>query len=293
MKKFAFILYFFLLIKLITAEDFLNYVDKEVGYSFNYLKNNKLLTKYIDNSSDNNIFIIISKSKLDVLDENNYTNNIDKRIFYLMKENIDRKDKLNNGIFTDTINPYNSSFISNNIKILKINEKNIEINNIFVRMDSNDITYERNLLFYHNNYRIIFTITSNNIKDELIKIIPDKYIAINYWILNNAKPDEISDQVLEKSNKIFNINETVDNLIKSIKFYPKYYTTNVDKLRLREFPSQYSIVIREIPKGEKLIYLDQKNKYDYINNLKGYWVEVKTIKNEIGWCYSEYINEIK
>jgi len=71
-----------------------------------------------------------------------------------------------------------------------------------------------------------------------------------------------------------------------------YFETIIDNLRFRATPSTDGIFLRMLQKGEKLNLL-QKGKTETIEGIEGTWVQVRTEKGEVGWCFDAYLEEIK
>jgi ankyrin repeat protein len=66
-----------------------------------------------------------------------------------------------------------------------------------------------------------------------------------------------------------------------------YYMPFVNSLRLRQAPSLQAKVIRLLEKYEKLKLLE-KGKTEVIDNVLGTWLKVKTVQNQIGYCFDSY-----
>ena len=75
-----------------------------------------------------------------------------------------------------------------------------------------------------------------------------------------------------------------------------YFTSTVNKLRLRDKPNLNGNFIKYLNKGDKLVILTSLEEVVEINGVKGTWVKVETEKGEIGWCFDAYLepyNEVK
>ena len=69
-------------------------------------------------------------------------------------------------------------------------------------------------------------------------------------------------------------------------------TPIVSNLHLRDAPSLTGNFIRFLNIGDKLRLIEIGNE-ETINGDKGSWVKVLTNKNEIGWCFNAYLEELK
>jgi hypothetical protein len=65
-----------------------------------------------------------------------------------------------------------------------------------------------------------------------------------------------------------------------------------DNLRLRVSPNINAIIYRLLVKGDRLNLL-KKGKNETIEGINGTWVQVRTEKGEVGWCFDAYLEEIK
>jgi hypothetical protein len=127
-------------------------------------------------------------------------------------------------------------------------------------------------------------------KDEKLVIYYKSrdFIEINnqkvYWLSVSTLEDEDGfclESDLEKLNS-----ENGDRKLTT--FYIPLITT----LRFHETPGNNGKFIRMLNKNEKLLLLE-KGKEDVISGVKGQWYKVKTEKEEIGWCFSGYLEEKK
>jgi hypothetical protein len=69
-------------------------------------------------------------------------------------------------------------------------------------------------------------------------------------------------------------------------------TLKISNLRLRDVPSLTGNFIRFLNIDEKLKLIEIGNE-ETINDNKGNWVKVVTNKNEIGWRFNAYLEELK
>jgi hypothetical protein len=73
--------------------------------------------------------------------------------------------------------------------------------------------------------------------------------------------------------------------------FAKYFKPKIANLRLRSEPSSKGKIIRSLAKEDKLLIL-KKGAMETIEGVKGFWVRVLTDKDEIGWCFDAYLENI-
>lgn len=78
------------------------------------------------------------------------------------------------------------------------------------------------------------------------------------------------------------------SLISAAKISGAYYTPIVDNLRFRDSSHLKANIIRKLVKGETLVKV-KNGKDEVINGVAGTWLQVKTSKNETGWCFDAYL----
>jgi hypothetical protein len=170
-----------------------------------------------------------------------------------------------------------------------------------------DIVFQLNLEFYHNNYRIILVLWDDNNRKLIAQENPDCYTKEDYknpagniyteYYLNydNKNYKDIFYASLTNPEKkyTYDWNKTFTDIIQSIKILDSVYLQpTTTTLRLRETPVQDGKIIRKLNKDEKLEFIE-RGLEEKINGVKGNWVKVKTEKCETGWCFDAYLEEVK
>jgi hypothetical protein len=141
---------------------------------------------------------------------------------------------------------------------------------------------------------------------KIIKENDKKYIIYGFGNVNENVQyniEIINDRKIKITGKFINgIYYRIGGPKKVYVVYPKYITPIVDNLRLRGSPSLEGKFIRSLIKGEKLELIEEGNSdvidirgenSTVINRIWGVWIKIKTIKNEIGWCFDAYLKEYK
>jgi hypothetical protein len=72
----------------------------------------------------------------------------------------------------------------------------------------------------------------------------------------------------------------------------RYIKPKIENLRLRSQPSADGKILRMLKKDEKLLII-MKGKEETIDKVKGNWIKVLTEKEEMGWCFDGYLENIK
>ncbi|MDH5661880.1 MAG: SH3 domain-containing protein [Elusimicrobiota bacterium] len=143
--------------------------------------------------------------------------------------------------------------------------------------------YSRDILAYN------FDLTNNRVFDscliQMINLWPDtKNFPAEYGL-------DFINKLIEKNDERVIFYKIIDNIVKNIKIYDSkeiYGRAKVKNLRLREGQNLKSNTVRLLNEDEKLIILEKGNE-EIIDNNRGFWIKVKTEKNEIGWCFDYYI----
>jgi uncharacterized protein YgiM (DUF1202 family) len=151
-----------------------------------------------------------------------------------------------------------------------------------------DVTY---LVKNNNDYLYV----ENNTKSKYVrKLNKGEKLILDERILKDAENKDNPTWIkvkTEKGETGWCIEENLDLQID--KEHINYYESKVDGLRLRQKPLIDSNIIRNLQKGERVIYIDDSNREETVNNVKGIWLKVKTEKGEIGWCFNTYLQEVK
>lgn len=132
-----------------------------------------------------------------------------------------------------------------------------------------------------------------------IEKLKEKYII---WFKNSI--NQITDLQISmiNTNEIF-LHETRWNkyhqgLFRNMSYYkissPKiiFFKPKTSDLRIRSSPSTSSMILRLLKENEKLLLL-RKGPIESIYGVQGNWYKVITENDEIGWCHSFYLEEIK
>ena len=211
------------------------------------------------------------------------------RIFLRPKNeiNIEQIKKYTN---VNSIHNYSASFGQGNVYEIMIKREREMVeefsvgNKIIIKFISEwGSEYSRDILVYN------FDLTNNSVFDScLIQMI-------NLWPDTEKFPAEYGldfiNKLIEKNDKRVIIYRIIDNIVKNIKIYDSkeiYARAKVKNLTLREGQSLKSNTIRLLNEDEKVIILEKGNE-EIIDNNRGFWIKVKTEKNEVGWCFDYYM----
>jgi hypothetical protein len=267
------------------------YKNEKANFYFSYMPDKFIISNSYDETKSNDKFnIVIEIDEISKI-ENDVPFGYDRKTSILEKENLENGKK---GKGID---------VNKDVELVKFENIYGEINTILSRDSIEDITFERKLLFFNNNYRVIITVYGNVYK--IINAMPsyfnyNKSSKIFSWVYkkNGSNFQEFIDTIKKSNNNYatlwFNsirdiLNEIKINNLNSIKLY---YKTLLNNLRFRETAGSNGKFIRTLLKNEKLEFIEKGNE-ETINGVKGNWVKVKTEKGEIGWCFDGYLEEIK
>jgi|GEM_PF-4731044 len=280
------------------------YTNKQAGFSIKYLDNVSITVRLQGNSGSESITLFESINKKSLIDLKICIDDIETieeaPCRYDKESALEEKNLLDKGKSGGGID------WAIDVALIKIDNIYGESFIILSRFAIDDISLERVLLFFHNNYRIIIYFDAQKLKEIAIKTMPDFFYKMENcygnesdccsWNTEGKSYNEFN-KILKNgkgSKEIQMRYDMFDEIIDTIKIIDnKYYITKVKNLRLRENFSLDSKVIRNLNLNEKLQFIDQTHEKQNINGIEGYWIKVKTEKNEIGWCFSGYLDELK
>jgi len=237
-----------------------NYTNNEIGFVLEFPKELKIIDK------NNNFYKLTDK------DNNSYNILIFNHTEWLTSEK--------------TLNKHRYEFFN------KIYFKNIPD-------EPQDFVEEKNV----DNIKIL--ITSGMGGDGLAPVVRyiisffknNNFISIVFTKNLELPPNKIDSEVMNKYNqykenemKNVNFKNLFNLLLENLKFsnIKTYYFPLINNLIFRELPGTGSKSIRSLILGERLEFFEE-GKSEVINNIKGNWIKVRTINNEIGWCFSGYL----
>jgi hypothetical protein len=148
--------------------------------------------------------------------------------------------------------------------------------------DGNKFHYVVNLCEFITFVDGIYTIKNDQIvckiKNKGFKGWPeDKIYEIILNIIRKDKIQFVTKYGCDISNdKIFFLGKT------------KTLKSKVENLRVRELSNATSKVVGALKKGESVEVISP-DKEDVINSIKGNWVLIKTMNNELGYCFDGYL----
>jgi len=279
------------------------YTIKEVGFSIKYPNDLSISVKNSMGILEKETILYESINNNSLLELNIYITNIEKIIpeplRYDKASALEEKALLDNGKVG-----YGLDW-PKDVTLKKVADIYGETYFILARGMMDEISLKRDLLFFHNNYRIIISLNATKIKSEAIKTMPEYFSKISNcsggewdcygW---NAEGNSLDGFIksLKQGKGGVKIQEwytLFEEIIDTIQIDNKIYKTRVNKLRLRESFTLSSKLIRNLELGEELQFIDQTHNTQKIDNIEGYWIKCKTKNNEIGWCFSGYLEEIK
>jgi hypothetical protein len=181
---------------------------------------------------------------------------------------------------------------------------------------------------YTPNISLIFDLGDDNpyfhtgsMSVTIAKVIKEDNIYIVSILLPNMKSADIHITYIDKDTIVFNEKDFNDSTLSidasgsNNKYYRidgpkiKYFNSKIPNLRIREDMFLDSKVIRLLNSNEKLLLITRGKRTRVIKNgkqtivesglnetidgVKGNWIKVLTEKNEIGWCFDAYLEQIK
>jgi len=187
-------------------ENWQTYTDTEVGFSLKYSPDIKFNIK----KPPTELTLYITAEKIDSLQDEaplGYG-----RLNAL--EDIQALEKGEYGVDVD---------FDSNKKVAKIDNKYAKDFVVFTRFEVCDVTFERKLVFYNNNYRVILTLRGP--KNQIIESLPEyfKYDELNCGnskIWDFDKQDDFYNDLIEKKSSTVAQNwfDTFDQILSTFEF---------------------------------------------------------------------------